>query len=48
MFKNKEEHFLKSDSLMITGFAYNTLSPDRQKELCNNATQRKHFTLLTL
>ena len=33
---------------MITGVAYNTLAPDQQTELCNNATQRKCFALLTL
>ena len=33
---------------MITGFVYNTSAPDKQKELCNNATQRKHFALFTL
>ena len=31
----------KSNSLTITGFVYNTLAPDRQKELCNNATPTK-------
>ena len=37
--------FLKS-CLMVTGFAYNTLAPDWQTDLCNNATKRKYFVLL--
>ena len=47
-FKNNKEHFSKSNSLMITGTACNTLALDLQKEFCNNTTQRKLFALLAL
>ena len=38
--------FWKLSCLMVTGFAYNTLAPDWQTDLCNNATKRKYFVLL--